>query len=85
MSLDLNESEKISKIGYLIVEKQTETSELLKHRSNALVLQNYQLLKNNKQLNNRLINLQKQRESISNELVNRKKQEKALQDKKMKR
>ena len=85
LSLNLGESEKISRIASLIVEGQTETNELLKRGFGGLTLQNSQLLKDNEQLNNRLVNLQEQLEIISNELAERKKQEKIIQDNKIKR
>ena len=69
LSLDLNESEKILKIAFLIVEGQTETNQLLKRGFGGLAVQNSQLLKGNEQLNNQLVDSQKQLESISNELT----------------
>ena len=73
LSLDLNESEKILKIVFLIVEGQTEITQLLKRGFGKLAVQNSQLLKSNGQLNNQLVDSQKQLENISNELADRKK------------
>ena len=64
---------------------QTKTNELLKRGFGGLALQNFQLLKDNEQLNDRLVNLQEQLEIISNELAEKKKQEKIIQDNKIKR
>ena len=57
---------------------QTETNELLKQGFGGLALQNSQLLKDNEQLNDRLVNLQEQLEIISNKLAEEKKQEKII-------
>lgn len=85
LSLDLVESEKISKIASLVVENQNETNILLKKGFTGLAFQNAQLLQDNQDLNNRLTTLQEQLETIYQELSDRKKQEEIIQDNKIKR
>ena len=85
MSFNTNESEKITKIAFLLVESQSETKALLKKGFSGLALQNAQLLEENKQLNNQLMKLQEQLESISKELSQQREQEQLRQEKKQKR
>lgn len=69
----------------MLLESQSETTELLKRGFGGLVLQNAQLLEDNQQLNYHFTFLQEQLETSSKELSDKKKQEKIIQDNKIKR